>query len=140
MRLWHKDLIKYLPRKQLVAQWRECVLIAKLLAKDGTPNHILVNKIVDYPCSHFESYGHMVYDEMKRRGYSVKESTLEKFDDYIHEWWNNRKDSPKYIGSMSWFFYWHTLRYFNQCMLNLQEKYDCGGITSDEWKEICRLV
>lgn len=24
MRLWHKDLIPYLPRQQLLGQWREC--------------------------------------------------------------------------------------------------------------------
>ena len=34
MRLWHKDLIKYLPTKQLRGQWRECFLVAKEL-KEG---------------------------------------------------------------------------------------------------------
>ena len=27
MRLWHYKLIPYLPKKQLVSQWRECIAI-----------------------------------------------------------------------------------------------------------------
>ena len=49
MRLWHKDLISCLPRLQLIGQWRECCLIAKNIAEKGTPNHLLVNKIISYP-------------------------------------------------------------------------------------------
>ena len=49
MRLWHKDLIPVLPRQQLLSQWRECCCIARNIVENGTPNHILVNKILDYP-------------------------------------------------------------------------------------------
>lgn len=31
---------------------------------------------------------------------------------------------------------WHNRRYLRQCLFNLQEKYDCGGISKDEWKLI----
>ena len=41
MRLWHKDLIPYLPKQQLISQWRECCCIAKNIADNGTPNHLL---------------------------------------------------------------------------------------------------
>ena len=47
MRLWHKDLIPYLPRQQLLGQWRECCCIVRNIAMLGTPNHILVNKVMD---------------------------------------------------------------------------------------------
>lgn len=30
----------------------------------------------------------------------------------------------------------HNERYLKQCLYNLQEKYDCGGISEDEWKII----
>ena len=46
MRLWHKDLIPYLPRQQLLGQWRECCCIAKSIHDKGSPNHLLVNKII----------------------------------------------------------------------------------------------
>ena len=29
-----------------------------------------------------------------------------------------------------------TDRYLKQCLYNLQEKYDCGGISKEEWKKI----
>ena len=48
MRLWHKDLITVLPRQQLMAQWRECCCIIKNITEKGTPNHLLVNKIMNY--------------------------------------------------------------------------------------------
>ena len=33
---------------------------------------------------------------------------------------------------------WHYRndRYLVQCLYNLQEKYDCGGVTFDEWDNI----
>ena len=31
------------------------------------------------------------------------------------------------------FWGWHNDRYLVQCLCNLQEKYDCGGIDKDEW-------
>lgn len=34
------------------------------------------------------------------------------------------------------FFNWHNERYLKQNLYNLQEKYDCGGISKDEWKVI----
>ena len=55
MRLWHKDLLinHALPKQQLVGQWRECILILKALADDKTPNHILVNKVLNYDKKEF---------------------------------------------------------------------------------------
>ena len=67
MRLWHKDLITVLPRQQLVSQWRECCCIARELAVNGTPNHLLVNKILGYPKHHFLKYAMLVAKEMERR-------------------------------------------------------------------------
>jgi hypothetical protein len=31
---------------------------------------------------------------------------------------------------------WHTSRYYQQCYYNLEEKYDCGGLTFEEWDKI----
>ena len=134
MRLWHIDLIPYLPRKQLVSQWRECVLIAKNLAEKGTPNHILVNKILDYPAFHFERYGSLIINEMTNRGYKVSEESKFKFFHYTDVWAMGKSNAKFYTNDI--FKYWHTPRYFNQCFYNLQEKYDCGGITDEEWKTV----
>ena len=138
MRLWHKDLIPVLPRQQLLAQWRECVLIAKNLAKKGTPNHILVNRILDYPAWHFERYGHLIEEEMIRRGYNVTEISRFKFDTYVISWAMSKGDAKFYVDEI--FKYWHNDRYLTQCFNNLQEKFDCGGMTDDEYSKILSYV
>ena len=127
MRLWHKNLIPVLPRQQLLGQWRECCLIAKNIHDKGTPNHILVNKIMEYPIDHFFRYGIGVREEMTRRGYKCD---VNKFKKYF--------ELPQYkFYRMDQIFpEWHNDRYLRQCYYNLQEKYDCGGITDEEWNLI----
>ena len=129
MRLWHKDLIEVLPRQQLLGQWRECCLIAKNISEKGTPNHILVNKILNYSEEHFLGYCILVYNEMLRRGYRADFNKLKK---YVCS-----TTKPKYRAAV--FLDWHNKRYLLQCLYNLQEKYDCGGITEEEWRKILQL-
>lgn len=77
MRLWHKDLISVLPQKQLCGQWRECCLIAKAISENGTPNHLLVNKVMDYNPVEFLIYSiDYVANEMKSRWYNVDENRI----------------------------------------------------------------
>ena len=130
MRLWHKDLISVLPRQQLLGQWRECCLIARNIAEKGTPNHILVNKIIYYPIEHFIAYTDMVKDEMKKCGYHCDTS---RFTKWLQ--WEQFKIYPSNI-----FADWHDDRYLSQCFYNLQEKYDCGGINETEYGLIKRKV
>lgn len=127
MRLWHKALIPVLPRQQLLAQWRECCCIARNIYVDNTPNHILVNKIMNYPLNYFVRYSQLVYKELIARGYKAD--------------WN--KFSKWLLGYTSVlgldediFKGWHDDRYLIQCFFNLQEKYDCGGLTEAEWNKI----
>jgi uncharacterized protein (TIGR02328 family) len=82
MRLWHKDLIDSLPRKQLLGQWRECCAIIKNIKEKGTPNHLLVNKIMDYDLKHFYTYGLYVFIETEHRDYKCN---LRKFDQYFND-------------------------------------------------------
>lgn len=134
MRLWHKDLIPVLPRQQLLGQWRECCLIAKNIAEKGTPGHILVNKIMEYPIGHFVKYCELVFDECKRRGYRVR-------------WKNLIRHSPTYTKEGLWkpkneyiFKLWHNKHYLRQCYFNLEEKYDCGGLTDAEWYKFTTFI
>ena len=138
MRLWHKELIPVLPRQQLLAQWRECCCIAKNIAIKGTPNHILVNKILEYPIGHFQTYCELVIIEMGQRGYEVKQSSYKELCDNISIISGNRmcKDKPP----MKLYEDWHSDRYFWQCYFNLQEKYDCEGIPEEEWQEVENLA
>lgn len=126
MRLWHKDLIPVLPRQQLLGQWRECCAIAKRMHFNGTPGHILVNRVADFPIEHFIAYTTLVKDEMKNRGYKYD---TKRITDWIH--WD-----AFFIRRSDIFNDWHNDRYLKQCYYNLQEKYDCGGISKEEWEKI----
>ena len=142
MRLWHVKMIPYLPKQQLLGQWRECCLIASLLAKDHTPNHILVNPVMDYPPDDFELYCSIVYGEMIKRGIKVTDEVTKRLEMDLRAW-------RLYLGSeLPWdcfikdfqievdepiFSKWHDMRYYRQCYYNLEEKYDRGGVPKDEW-------
>lgn len=97
MRLWHIDLIEVLPRQQLIAQWRECCCIARNIWEHGTPNHLLVNKILNYDISDFYSYSVLVLNEMEKRGYKPDRNRLEKyikcdrFTSRPFEGWHNKR-------------------------------------------------
>lgn len=130
MRLWHKDLITALPREQLVAQWRELSAIAGNLNTKGTPNHILVNKVCDYPREHFISYAFWVRQEMTRRGYRTMDSVWNK----IYCTREIDYGELQILPIEDLFPGWHNDRYLEQCYFNLEEKYDCGGVDK-EWFE-----
>ena len=131
MRLWHYKLLPVLPRQQLLGQWRECCLIAKSIHDKGTPNHILVNPIMNYPIDHFIEYQVRVAVELKMRGYNVDPS---KFIDYLYG--DNKPEKKPYIPIYNLFPGWHTDEYYKQCYYNLEEKHDRGGITDEEWQLI----
>lgn len=129
MRLWHKDLINALPREQLVAQWRECSAIAGAIQKNGTPNHILVNYVVNNLNS-FVAYSYMVRQEMSMRGYRTMENVWTKIVSIVDtNIWKNLEIEDIFEKE-------HNERYFVQCYYNLQEKYDRGGISENDWKKI----
>lgn len=130
MRLWHKELIPYLPRQQLLAQWRECCAIAKNIAEKGSPNHILVNKIMEYPTVHFWLYSAQVLSEMNNRGYRISKASRNNFQKNYDKFSDGKLDTACIFNS------WHNDRYLKQCLFNLQEKYDCGGIPEKEWQVI----
>lgn len=134
MRLWHKELIPVLPRQQLLSQWRECCCIARNLASNGTPNHLLVNRVLQYTSDHFEGYCKMIVYEMGRREYKISPKVYEKLMKDI-EYAKSTDVFPKECDEIM-FEGWHTDRYFWQCYFNLQEKYDCGGISKEEWMPI----
>lgn len=132
MRLWHKDLIEVLPREQLIAQWRELSAIAGNINEKGFPNHILVNKIMDYDLWNFISYAYHVRAEMTKRGYKTMERVWDKICSV-----DEKVDSIYPPHCL--FPGWHNDRYLEQCYYNLQEKYDCGGVREEDWNKIQSL-
>jgi len=132
MRLWHKSLIYVLPRQQLLGQWKECSSIAGNILTKGTPNHILVNKIMDYPIDHFITYVELIRNEMTSRGYRTMDSVWNKIVSLA-----NGPDKSWYVIDFDELYdQWMDNIYLTVCYWNLYEKYDCGGITADEWYKI----
>lgn len=132
MRIWHKDLIQVLPTKQIKGEWSELCRIVKRIVTQGTLNHLLINKVLKYPMQDLYLYAKAVFEEYTKRGYKcnfkcftfwIERGILEKIE-------NNPKDKKDIFEG------WHNKRYLKQCLYNLQEKYDCGGISEEEWKKI----
>ena len=143
MRLWHKDLLLYLPSQQLTAQWRECCAIAYNLARNHTPNHILVNEILSYEPTHYISYCSLVFKEAYERGYRISDKARLKLEQDLKAWqlyladeipWELDSKIPVPYDEL--FAKWHNERYATQCYYNLEEKYDRGGIPEDEWAKV----
>ena len=132
MRLWHYRILSVLPRKQLISQLRECVLIGKNLFEKGTPNHIIVNRVIPFYPNDYAKYCKLLVDEIRGRGYNVSSKTIKKLSVYCKtdiEALVVSKDEAIFPG-------FHTNRYFRQCYYNLQEKYDDGIVPEKEWKTL----
>lgn len=115
MRLWHTDIIQYLPKGQLVAQWRELNSIFKKQDK-----HILINYIYNYPKSCLKVYADKVVAEMQRRGYKIK--SLENYNNYFV--------GVREMGFEK--FEEHDETYLTICYWNLREKFLRGQADFDE--------
>ena len=126
MRLWHIDLIPYLPKSQLLAQWRELNSIFK-----KQDEHILINYIYDYPDAYLWEYTMAVIIEMQNRGYIIK--SLSNADNYFE----GIGSIPKTIKKLA-VFGEHNKEYLTICYYNLKEKYIRGqkDFTADVWKKL----
>lgn len=126
MRLWHTDMIPVLPKEQLVAQWRECSAIAGSIQKNGTPNHILVNFMLDYDYDHFISYCAEVRQEMTKRGYRTMDKVWDKIVGLKINYSMIDTPYPEIMNE----------EYYTICYYNLYEKYIRGGISQEDWNKI----
>ena len=126
MRLWHYKLLPVLPDKFIIAEWRECIAIKRQWEK-GTLKHRLVSYVKNYNRNYFTVYVFSVISEMKKRNIKYQE----KYWDEIC-WFNT--DDVLITGVLH--YPEHDDRYLKQCLYNLQEKYDRGIISEEEWKPI----
>lgn len=121
MRLWHYKLIPFLPKSQLLAQWRELNSIFKKQDK-----HILINYIYQYDKRPLLNYSQAVMREMLNRGY--------KINNYLnYQLYFLHSDS---FGTEK--FKEHDDEYLTICYWNLREKYLRGqkDFSADLWQKI----
>lgn len=133
MRLWHINLLPYLPDAQFKGQLRELVAIKRDWETKGQTNHLLINKVMEYPKSDLWLY-FIKYDREYKRRYDkiIKNETYLEFANFIDESWDLRCPFPN----------WHNKEYLRACMANLYEKHFFGvgksRITDAEWETLCR--
>ena len=133
MRLWHTQLISALPREHLVAQWRELSAIAGSIQTKGTPNHVLVNFVMNYDFDHFISYAYYIRQEMTARKYRTMNTVWDKIVSLKPDWTLLPLEEV-YKNKMNDF-------YLTVCYYNLYEKFDCGMFDNfDEIEKIYRRV
>ena len=99
MRLWHEDLIRKLPRQQLLGQHREC---CALRGNGWAKRHATVNYVFDYEPFLLYKYHKLIMDEMIARGKPYTDLKEVKIN------------SPIYKE--------HNDSYYMECINNLAEK------------------
>lgn len=130
MRLWHYELLPYLPKSQLLAQKSECDLIWKDIREGRKTNHVLINYIWKYaePDLHLSIYYSHLEKEFKRRGFKFNCSKNARV------WMGDKLPKP--------FSYHQDNGYLMTCYFNLREKYMGGqkDFDSSIFKELYEFV
>lgn len=123
MRLWHYEILPYLPKGQLLSQWKELNTIFVTENK-----HILWNYV--YTCSFQKKnlyyYSLYVIKEMINRGYKINsyDNMYNYFKDKVT--YEDFMESLQHLDNIQFrpYFDYHNDRYLLQNFFNLQEKYD----------------
>lgn len=123
MRLWHIDLIPYLPKSQLIAQWRELNSIFK-----KQDNHILINYIYNYDKTYLLTYTMIVKNEMHNRDICIR--NLDNFMEYFKDCHGYNTCKERFIE--------HNNEYLTICYYNLKEKHIRGqkDFTKEIWNKL----
>lgn len=80
MRIWHYQLLSYLPEAQFKGQLRELVAIMHDWRDKGETNHLLINRVMEYPKSELAVYFLYYEDEYIRRyGKDQMQNTVMNF-------------------------------------------------------------
>ena len=70
---------------------------------------------------------------MYERGFNISDTAINKIIEITDQ---DVRMGIEFITTAELFSGWHNERYLKQCLYNLQEKYDCKGITESEWTAI----
>lgn len=127
MRLWDYRLIPVLPNAQLKAMRYE---IGDMVKQHPKIKNRLVNYANDYDIKYLYSLFEDVLDEFDKR----KINHNKKYDDEIEK--TVKEKSRFQFSYLNLYYEEHNDRYLKQCYYNLQEKYDRGIISEEEWQPI----
>lgn len=134
MRLWHYDLIRYLPDKLLKHQFKDCCKIAKTIMYKGKIHDHKVEYIFHYHYRDFLMYCDEVRRELVSRGCYLDDKACEDIRKYVlysKALFINDEDPAVHIHPV--FSVKHNCRYLMQCLYRIQELYDDYCITDEEY-------
>lgn len=131
MRIWHYNLIKILPNVQLKAMRYE---LGDMIKQYPNIKHGLVKYANNYDIKYLYSYLEDVLKEFDNR--KINHNT--KYDNTIKQIVKEKSKHP-FLG-LCLYYPEHNDRYLKQCYYNLQEKYDRGIITKEEWDLIQQKI
>lgn len=130
MRIWSWQLLPYLPDPQFKGQLRELVAIMHDWRDKGTTNHLLINKVMEYPKTDLASYAWFYFHEYSKRYGKFKDAITKEFVEFA--------EGGKFNAYP--FEDWHNEEYLRVCMANLYEKHFFGvgksRITDEEWQRL----
>ena len=137
MRLWHYKLLPYLPDAQFKGQLRELVAIKRDWETKGKTNHLLINRVMEYPKSHLSIYYARYIKEYKERNpckfFEKTNIEFMSFGDIGFGMFVNCEEFEPFKD-------WHNKEYLRVCMANLYEKHFFGigksRITDEEWQRL----
>lgn len=137
MRIFHYALIPYLPELQFRGQLRELVAIKRDWETKGKTNHLLINRVMEYPKSHLSIYYARYIKEYKERNpckfFEKTNIEFMSFGDIGFGMFVNCEEFEPFKD-------WHNKEYLRVCMANLYEKHFFGvgksRITDEEWQRL----
>lgn len=129
MRLWHHQLLPYLPDAQFKGQLRELVAIMRDWRDKGKTNHLLINRVMEFPKEALYGY-YLEYCAYYFNRYGILPRFFEEFKNFAET-----DDIP-----FDTYEKWHNKEYLRVCVCNLYEKYRFGvgksKISQEEWDRV----
>ena len=136
MRLFHYALLPYLPELQFKGQLREIVLVMHQWRDEGKTNHLLINRVMQYPKDELSQYFWQYACEYFKRYDKILQKQIEEFNMFSL----GTKSAQRPFEMTYLFLGWHNKEYLRVCVCNLYEKYKFGvgksKISQEEWDRI----
>jgi uncharacterized protein (TIGR02328 family) len=137
MRIWSYQILPYLPDLQFKGQFRELIAIMHDWRDKSTTNHLLINKVMEYPKSEIYTY-YLLYSAIYYKRY--EKGINNKYDIEFKKFANNEYRVVNDVRNKGLFANWHTKEHLREEMANLHEKHFYGigksRITDDEWDKL----
>lgn len=134
MRIWHYALLPYLSKPQFDGQLRELVSIMRDVRDKGKTNHLLINRVMEYPKNDLSTYFYRyMWIYYERYGKHISKDIRKEFENFAPAY--RDLEEPIFEG-------WHNKEYLRICMSNLFEKHKYGvgksRISDTEWETLLK--